>query len=283
MTHSAKRPAWMRALLLAGAAAALALGFAAPASADYRRSCRAWLEIRPAGSSTALASYQWRVYNTVTFYTQVNDARRDARRAIVTCMQTHWDGRDSGVAPYACQTHGSLEFGGYPFADLSGQLRDDLCTEGGEVRLDVDLVLFIDGETGCVVDGGNINPATRVDIASGYRINCPIPEGGGWERVDPPADEGGIPDAGDWERAGPPGRPPMPGVRLPGNDIAADWIGLDGTWQVCWQMCQDNPACAAWTWRGPGTTPGSDQAGCLLKSRAGVQIPDACCHSGLRE
>lgn len=282
MTVRRKRPAWVRAILLATAAAALAGGVVSPALADYRRSCRAVLEVRQAGTNNTIESYQWRVYNTVTWYAQVNDARREARRAIVTCMQTHWEARDAAEAPYACQTHGSLEFGGYPFADLAGQLRDDLCTEGGEIRLDLDLVLFIDGETGCVVDGGNINPATRVDIASGYRVNCPIPEGGGSECAGDDC-PGAEPSGGDGGSAGVmPDRPPLPGIRLPGHDIGGVWTpGED--WTTCWQMCQDNPTCGAWTWRAEGTSGPGSTAGCLLKSEAGVQVPDSCCHSGIKE
>lgn len=286
MSETPKRASWLRAGAILAAAAAMAI-LAAPADADYRRSCRAWLEIRPAGTSTAIESYQWRVYNTVSLYAQVNEARREARRAIVTCMETHWGARNGDAVPYACQSHDSLEFSGYPFSGLADQLRDDICGASSEVRHDVDLVLFIDGERGCVVDGGNINPATRVDIASGYRINCPIPEGGGWERVDPPP----IPEGGDWDcvgegcadtAGGPPSSPPLPGIRLPGNDIGGVWTPGEG-WQVCWQMCEDTPACRAWTWRGPGTTGAGSTAGCLLKSRAGPQIPDTCCHSGIKE
>lgn len=282
------RSVWMRVGGTVAAVAALVLAFAVPADADYRRSCRAWLELRPAGTSRAIESYQWRVYNTVTLLAQVNEARREARRAIISCMEEHWDNREAGTVPYACQTHGSLEFSGYPFlANLSNQLRDDICGSSDELRHDLDLVLFIDGERGCVVDGGNINPATRVDIASGYRINCPAPEGGGWERVDPPP----IGDAGGWEcvgegcgdsASGPPASPPLPGIRLPGNDIGGAWTpGQD--WRACWQMCEDTPACGAWTWRGPGTTGPGSTAGCLLKSRAGAQVPDACCHSGVKD
>ena len=278
MTITTRKPAWKRGLILGAAAVALVFAAASPAAADYRRSCRAALEIRPAGSSTAIEAYQWRVYNTVTWYHEVNEARREARRAIVTCVESHWDARDDGSAPHACQTRGSLEFDDYPFTHLAGQLRDDLCRATDEVRLDVDLVLFIDGERGCVVDGGNINPATRVDIASGYRINCPIPEGGGWECVGEGCDgDGDEPD----ERSVMPDRPPLPNVRLPGNDIGGAWTPGQG-WQTCWQMCEDNPACGAWTFRAEGTSGPGSQAGCLLKSTAGVQVPDPCCQSGIK-
>ena len=273
---------------------ALLVTAAVPASADYRRSCRAWLEVRPAGSSTAIESYQWRVYNTVTLYAQVNEARREARRAIVTCMQTHWDQRDRDAAPYACQSHGSLEFGGYPFTDLAAQLRDDLCSATDEIRLDVDLVLFIDGERGCVVDGGNINPATREDIADGYRINCPIPEGGGSECVGEGcggSEGAGIPEGGGWECVGEgcdgasdDSTPDpvslyniLPNVRLPGRDLGTVDVA-DGDWRACAAACAENDACHAWTYRNFYHGVASV---CLLKTGAGRSVPDGCCRSGI--
>jgi hypothetical protein len=239
-----------------------------PAKADYTRSCRATLEVRAAGANTAREFYHWVVRNTVTLYTQVNEARREARRAIVTCMQAHWDARDADAAPHACQSYGSLEFVDYPFANLAERLRDDLCAaRPDEIRQDVDLVLFIEGERGCVEDGGNINPATREDIASGYRIDCPIPDAGSWECVGEGCSGEGA---------------PLPGIRLPGNDISVTATpGED--WRACQQRCEDSAACQAWTWRDAGTSgPGSPEA-CLLKSRAGTRVSDTCCHSGIKD
>lgn len=300
MTNQFNLAFWKRASVLA-AAASLLFGAVQPAQADYTRSCRAWLEVRPAGESTAIESYEWRVYNTVTLFAQVNEARREARRAIVTCMRTHWDERDGDSAPYACQSHGSLEVRGYPFADLTDQLRDDLCGATGETRLDLDLVLFIDGETGCVVDGGHLNPATRVDITEGFRINCPIPEGGGWDCVgegcdgEEAEDEGeGIPEGGDWECVGEgcdgddaedAGGVPDPtalyrifsNIRLPGRDIGLVDVA-DGDWPACAAACAANDACHAWTYRNMYRGVSSV---CLLKSGAGVPIPDPCCRSGV--
>jgi hypothetical protein len=264
MTLKSEKPAWEKVLLMTTIAVAIAVSAIQPAMADYRRSCRASLEVRQAGTNTARRAYQWTVYNTVTLYAQVNEARREARRAIVNCVQTHWDARDAEAAPYSCQSQGSLEVREYPFENLAERLRDDLCAANPrEFRQDVDLVLFIEGERGCVVDGGNINPATRVDIASGYRINCPIPSGESWACVGEGCE------------------PPLPGIRLPGNDVGdSDIPGQD--WRVCEQMCEETPACGAWTWRAAGTSgPGSPER-CLLKSRAGTQIHDSCCHSGIR-
>lgn len=267
MTVRFKTPSWKQALPLTMATAViLVFAFQSAEAREYRRSCRASLEVRAAGTNTVRESYQWRVHNTVSHYYQVNDARREARRAIVTCMRNHWDARDADGAPYACQSQGSLEFRDYPFSNLAERLRDDLCAVSDEIRQQVDLVLFIDGERGCVVDGGNINPATRVDIASDYRVNCPIPEGGTWECVGEGCE------------------PPLPGIRLPGNDLAGGVRPTpDQGWRNCEQMCEETSECQAWTWRDVGTSgPGSTEM-CLLKSRAGMQISDRCCHSGIKE
>jgi hypothetical protein len=263
MTLISKKTSWQQMSLLATAVAAIAISTYQPAEADYRRSCRAQLEVRAAGTNTVRELYQWRVYNSVTYYHEVNEARRQARRAIANCMRTHWNARDSDTVPRACQSHGSLEFRDYPFVRLADRLRDDLCAESAA---NVDLVLFIDGERGCVVDGGNINPATRVNIVSNYRVNCPVP------------------DAGTWECVGEGCEPPLQGIRLPGNDLAGGIRPTPGQgWRNCEQMCEDTTECRAWTWRRAGSSgPGSSEM-CLLKSGERVRVTDPCCHSGTRD
>jgi hypothetical protein len=255
MASRSLKSALKRVFLVATAAAAIAVIAAQPAEAkEYRRSCRASLEVRAAGTNTTRKVYQWNVYDTVSHYAQVNDARRAARRAIVTCMQTHWSARDADAVPYACQSQGSIEFREYPFVNLATRLRDDLCAaRPNQIHQDVDLVLFIEGERGCVVDGGNINPATRVDITRGYRIDCPIPE-----------------------------HAPLPGVRLPGHDIEVLRTPGEG-WFQCLQRCEGNTACRAWTWRRAGTSGAGSPEACLLKSEAGVRVDDPCCESGIKQ
>ncbi|WP_315742036.1 MULTISPECIES: PAN domain-containing protein [unclassified Bradyrhizobium] len=251
MTPRSKTFAWQRVSLLALAAATIAMSDVRPAAADYTRSCTATLEVRPSGTSTARKAYRWSVRNTVTHYYQVNEARREARRAITSCVRAHWDARDVDAVPSACQSHGSLEVRDYPFVNMAERLDTDLCVASPtNYAQDVDLVLFIEGKRGCVVDGGNINPATRVDIASGYHISCPVP--------------------------------PLPGIRLPGHDISRSEIpGQD--WRRCRQLCQDTAACRAWTWRRAGSSGAGSAESCLLKSAAGVQVRDSCCHSGTRD
>jgi hypothetical protein len=260
--------AWQRVSLVALAAVTIAISAMSairPAEADYTRSCTAILEVRLSGTSTARKAYRWSVRNTVTYYAQVNEARREARRAIASCVRAHWDARDVEAVPYACQSHGSLQVHDYPFVNLAERLRTDLCaTRPPHNPQDVDLVLFIEGERGCVVDGGNINPATRVDIASRYRISCPVT------------------DSGSWTCIGEDCAPPLPGIRLPGHDISrSDIPGQD--WRYCRQLCQDAAACRAWTWRRAGSSGAGSAEVCLLKSAAGGQVRDSCCHSGTRE
>lgn len=265
MTLRSKTFAWQQVSLLAFAAATVAISGVRPAEADYTRSCTAILEVRPSGTSTARKAYRWSVRNTVTHYYQVNEARREARRAIASCVRAHWDARDVAAVPYACQSHDSLEVHDYPFVNLAERLHTDLCAaRPTDYAQDVDLVLFIEGERGCVVDGGNINPATRVNIASGYHISCPVPSGEGWACI------------------GEDCHPPLPGIRLPGHDISHSEIpGQD--WRRCRQLCRDTAACRAWTWRRAGSSGAGSAENCLLKSAAGVRVHDSCCHSGIRD
>jgi hypothetical protein len=84
MALKSGKPAWEKVVRMTTIAVAIAVSAIQPAMADYRRSCRASLEVRQAGTNTARRAYQWTVYNTVTLYAQVNEARR----AIVNCVQT---------------------------------------------------------------------------------------------------------------------------------------------------------------------------------------------------
>lgn len=232
---------------------------------DYTRSCRAVLEIRQNNTNNYIRGYEFVVRNTVSRYTQVNEARRQIRRAITNCMETHWSDRDADNRPVACQSYGSMDFSRYPFDSLESRLRNDLCATNPEtLTMDVDIILFIDGERGCVEDGGNINPATRVDLARSYTINCPIRDGGGDEQG--PSSEAA----------------PLPNTRLPGNDIASTWIGHQ-TWQQCRDLCENNSACRAWTYRAAGSNGARNEALCLQKSAVSNQVSDTCCQSGIKE
>jgi hypothetical protein len=234
-------------------------------SRDYERSCRAVLEIRQNDTNHYVRGYEFVVKNTVSHYAQVNDARREIRRAITNCMQTHWNDRDSGNRPVACQTSGSMDFSQYPFDNLETRIHDDLCgTNPDALRMDVDIILFIDGERGCVENGGNINPATRVDLASSYRINCPIRDGGGEEQGTRPEEA------------------PLPNTRLPGHDISSTWISNE-PWQHCRDLCESNNACMAWTYRAAGFNGSRNEALCLQKNAESTHVSDSCCQSGIKE
>lgn len=262
------KPGWFRPAMLALALGITGLAATDPVYADYRRSCRTVLEVVPQESGIRAEFYDFPVYNTVSRYYRVNEARRVIRRAVTSCLRTHWDQRDSESRPVACQSQGSLDFSHYPFDNLAARLRDDLCSANPDVlQMNVTINARIEGERGCVVNGGNINPHTRVHLADSYQINCPAR------------------DIGSWICAGcPPSEPPLPNTRLPGNDIGGIWIAGED-WQTCWQMCEDNADCRAWTYRAPGTTWWLEEssARCLLKRAASALVRDNCCQSGIKE
>lgn len=115
-------------------------------------------------------------------------------------------------------------------------------------------------------------PAWRNDerFFSGIRDADPvIGEGGDWECVGEGCDGDDAPPASASYQL-------LPVFRLPGNDLymldAGD--GMHG-WMDCRQACTEDARCGAWTWRAP-----SGQ--CLIKSRAGIPIPDPCCQSGIK-
>jgi len=86
----------------------------------------------------------------------------------------------------------------------------------------------------------------------------------------------GIRDAADSDPPATASYQLLPVFRLPGNDLymlgAGDGIG---DWMDCRQACTSDERCGAWTYRAPTNR-------CLIKSRAGVPIPDGCCRSGIK-
>ncbi len=148
-------------------------------------------------------------------------------------------------------------------------------------RQSVDLVLFIRGDRGCVEhygSSGYLDPVERVEIASGYWIDCPTPQ----EIVQPETGQIGIAPPQQLTCVGESCAPPLPNTRLPGHDISDSAIP-GRTWRTCQHSCQDNAACRAWTFRRAGTSGAGSPEHCLLKSEAGTQTPDACCDSGIKD
>lgn len=209
--------------------------------------------------------------------------------------------------PPSCADHGNVAFVGYPFTNVVSQANRALCEANPEVsgNLYFSVELNITGNDGCHF-GGAHDP---VIIAANQRAIClhatepepgagepaspppveetdaeappPIGEGGGWDCV-------GEGCAGAGEAEGEPdgdGLPatatylPLPNVRLPGNDLYLVELSAPN-WLLCRQGCTDDPRCGAWTYRGPTAAFGPV---CLIKSRAGVPIPDPCCRSGIKQ
>lgn len=262
----AQKPDWFGTVFTHAAVVLFAVVAALPAMAQHERSCHIVVEINPTEAGLTDKIYSFRIFNTVDRRSQANDGRRAIRQRVTSCLQTHWNDRNT-TRPSLCQDAGRIDMSQYPFENMFEEIRQDICgANRDELRLNVDVELFVRGERGCLErdeERGVVDPAAYVVIARGFRFNCPIPEGGGWEM-------GGAPAA-----------PPLPGIRLPGRDIAPP-REIANRWQECWGLCEATDACGAWTFREPGTWRGTDSAVCLLKSGAGPQVVDTCCHSGIK-
>ncbi|MCI2398891.1 PAN domain-containing protein [Aliiroseovarius subalbicans] len=293
MTHTpiSKRASALITGLLAGMLSLPAFG---PALADYTRQCNAELLVAPQNASQTYVTYDFTVRKTVDLYAQVNQARREARSRIIQCLTDHFDEAEVEGRPRACMNLESVEVVNYPFTTLHADLTDALCAANpDEDSLLVRADLYLTGNEGCVASGSR----EHVEITQNYPIDCttPIGDGGMDEAVE---DEPTIGDAGDWECVGEgcdgtteedpepeedtsPATAtyvPLPSVRLPGNDLYL--LELDApNWMLCRQACTEDTRCGAWTYRKP-----NDRSGpiCLLKSRAGIPIPDGCCRSGIK-
>ena len=251
-------------------AAALGLSIlatgAAPVEAQHRRSCHFVVEVVPTDGASEQLIYSFRVYGTVQYRSQANDLRRDIRRDVTTCLQSHWANRDAGSAPAACDTR--FEMQEYPFTSLAEQIRDDLCNANRDaLRVTADVELFIRGERGCIErdeERGVVDPAAYIVLAPGYQLVCPIRDAGGSEAYFP------------FTR--------LPGVRLPGHDLAQVPMTRSQGPDDCEAECADyGTACQAWTYRGPGTSGARYPDGvCLLKSAGRNETNDPCCESGIR-
>ena len=287
--NTSKRLPGLRSLALAAVAL---VALAGPVGADYTRSCNAELVFDPRGDEVPTLTYNFSVARTVDLYAQVNRARREARARIIDCVRDHWAERAMDSRPRACRDAFRYEMRNYPFNALSKELTEAICAEappGGQVRIDVDL--YITGNRGCVESDANMDPHDHFTIARDHPVQCVAifvpglilditePEG----EDEPPGTEPEPepePEPGD----DPPPADPvrfnvLPMFRLPGNDLSR--IGLPGPgWQQCRDLCRDNAACAAFTYRGPTA---ASVPVCLLKRSASVPVPDACCVSGIRE
>jgi PAN domain len=256
------------------------LGLAAPASAMVYGTCEAWYQIRSsAGGGTE--AYSGRFAAIGVDATNADEARANARDRLDRCIADHWSAPNASTAPDRCSggRPGRPGVTDYPFTNLMADIAALACAANpGVAVLSVSVVVVVEGEAGCLPPGEGwaidpFPPWLRVDCAVPGEI-VPLP------RLDRPAPqpERIVP----MPRLEPVIAPPLPGIRLPGSDIRRVWIGDDG-WARCEDLCAETFGCRAWTWRAPGTSGAGSEAACLLKRAAGWQVPDPCCHSGIRE
>jgi len=252
----------------------------APAAAEVYRTCAAEFVLRP--STPRLEEARSAAFSAVGRHAADDvAARRDARHRLEVCARDHWADPHADAAPASCggggpRTPGLID---YPLANL---LRDatalSCAANPGVDDIWIDIQIHVRGGEGCTPPPD----FWAIDLGRGVRIHCPQPA-----TIVPLPRLERLPEQprtiAPQPELRPVAGPPMPGVRLPGHDIGGEWLGMDGTWRDCLELCRDTDGCNAWTYRRPGTTPGRDEAGCLLKSRAGERVSDTCCHSGIME
>lgn len=275
-------------LRIAAVAGVAMLTLATPVAAEYTRYCNGTLTLTPQNPSMTYLQYDFSVGKTVHYFAQVNEARRDSRARMLSCVRSHWSMPEATARPDDCLGIRDYHLRGYPFDSLETEVADALCAanpDADTIVIRVDLT--ITGDTGCVMSGTR----DTITILRNFSLHCaaPIGDGGADEAHD--AEPGPIGDAGDWDCVGEgcdgadeaePAPPPtasyqfLPLIRLPGNDLymlgASDGIG---DWMDCRQACTEDTRCGAWTYRAPTNR-------CLIKSRAGIPIPDGCCRSGIK-
>ncbi len=289
------KPTLRQAMVAVATASALLLP-ASVAAADVTRQCDAEWRFTPQNPGMTFVTYSFAVRRTVDLLAQVNRARREARARILDCTRDHWAERGIDSAPRLCRDAYRYDMVNYPFGALESEVTAALCgANPGHGSLLISVELFIGGDTGCTDGGGR----DRFLLASNHRIDCappigeggadevhhddppPIGEGGGWECVGEGCDAAGGAEPAPGADS-PPATAryiPLPGVRLPGNDLYVLELAAPN-WMLCRQACTDDENCGAWTYRAPNAGSGPL---CLIKSRAGLPIPDACCRSGIRQ
>jgi len=284
-------------LRIAAMAGAALLTIATPVAADYTRSCNGTLTLTPQNPSMTYLQYDFSVGKTVRYFAQVNEARRDARARMLSCVRSHWSMPDAVGRPDDCLGIRDYQLRGYPFHSLEPEVTDALCAanpDADTIVIRVDLT--ITGDTGCVTSGTR----DTITILRNFSLHCAAPIGDGGADEAHEAEPGPIGDGGDWECVGEgcvpsdaPATEPepeeeeappaiasyqlLPLIRLPGNDLYMLGAG-DGItdWMDCRQACTEDDRCGAWTYRAPTTR-------CLIKSRPGLPIPDGCCRSGIKQ
>jgi len=254
-----------RSFALAVAVAAAIFAASGPAGA-VERSCTALYEVRPTNFE---GTSVWHEFRGHAASTDPDSARRYALDHIFACIRDHWFGDARGAGqPASCGPPKVLD---YPFDVIGHDITAEICAANpGQSTILVSVILHFN-DTGACMPGDNLY---QMELEPNGRITCPTPR----TTIEP------MPRLEPVDPNTPAPVSLMPGVRLPGNDIGAHWLGRTGTWQDCARICAETDGCRAWTWRRPGTNPARpDEARCLLKSRVLVVAKDPCCTSGLRE
>jgi len=265
----------LKCLATALLAASLAVGLAAPGRADVYVWIEAWFEINVHEPAERVESPRFRVTGHHAG-SDIEAAKHDARWRLGRCLDHTWTYRTGRALVSACTGGGRSAAGvwDFPYPDIMAGLSRLACSAVPDVEyLFTNVSVWVEG-------GPSERPLEGIAFGEHWiRLHCKQPA-----EIMPrlelerpgPAPREIVP----LPRLEPALQPPLPGIRLPGNDLRRIWIDEDD-WTRCEALCTG--ACRAWTWRAPGTSGPGSQAACLLKSAAGWQVPDACCHSGLKD
>lgn len=317
-TWKPARIAW----LVLGAALVAAMA-APPADAgEYRRRCDARYVVTLPGTEPLRLDFRMLVTMDVAYTSRnMHQIRRLAFQKIEACVTEH--ARSSDLPSACQDWSGTYARGGpliydmqdYPLGrtSFSADIVRAFCDAHPSASGTLNVYAEVWGDYGCfgneyspgahgIVEGateridlannripfgcagaGSSEPAQSFGEGSQFEAVEPpaqsFGEGSRFEAVEPPREEGGS------EPAPPPVPPPaadfrlMPNIRLPGSDMGVIDVA-DGDWQACQAACAANVGCAAYTYRDRFQGVASV---CLLKNAAGMQIPDTCCRSGIKQ
>ncbi|PIV74139.1 MAG: hypothetical protein COW55_10380 [Rhodobacteraceae bacterium CG17_big_fil_post_rev_8_21_14_2_50_65_11] len=267
-----------------------------PPGTSTGRSCDVWWQFTPTFRDGTEVKISFSAHGHAPVFAH-NLARVAAANVAWQCATEHWESQLQTPPPEVCdeEPHDSMRdfVVGYPMVpDLHSEVTRRLCAANpGRDSVNTDIHFHIAGHEGCT----RYHPWDTQIWVSGYRFDCPPSgsgSGGGGAPApapppppSPPSDPATPSDAAPPPPPSPPSDPEDPtalfriftNVRLPGHDIGTVDIA-DGDWQACARVCAGMAGCHAWTYRDVYRGVSSV---CLLKSAAGLPIPDPCCRSGI--
>lgn len=102
------------------------------------------------------------------------DANISAKQNAEQCMQSHWNGRMNGTAPYQCTDQRRIS--GYTVQNVESTLQQEVCQslgpracDRGQSNIQYSIFAVVDGGPGC---GTRMSPAARTLLASGAITQC---------------------------------------------------------------------------------------------------------------